>query len=306
MRLLTRSDFDGLVCAVFLSEKEIVDEFKFVHPKDIQDGSVEISANDVLANVPYHPACGLWFDHHASENERLDFGKLNFEGASYYAASAAQVIWDYYGGEKTFGRRFLPLLEAVNKTDSANLTSEEIVNAEGWILLSFIMDPRTGLGRFSDYRISNYQLMMDLISYCRTKTVEEILELPDIQERVKRYFEQQELFEDMLKRCCSIQNNVIVTNLMNEETIFAGNRFLVYGLFPRQNVEVRVMWGKNKQNVVFAVGHSVLNQTCRTNIGKLMLEYDGGGHERVGTCQVSIEKWKRTLDEMVKKLQEKS
>ena len=305
MRLLTRSDFDGLVCAVFLSEKNIVDEYKFIHPKDLQAGTVEVTSNDVLANVPYHENCGLWFDHHASEEERLEMEKLNYEGASYYAASAAQVIWDYYGGDASFDSHFVPLLEAVNKTDSANLTTEEIVNASGWILLGFITDPRTGLGRFTDYRISNYELMMDLIGYCRTKTAEEIVEIPDIQERTRRYFEQQELFEDMLRRNCKVEGNVIVTNLMDEETIYCGNRFLVYGVFPDQNIEVRVMWGRNKQNIVFAVGHSILNQTCRTNVGKLMLEYNGGGHERVGTCQVPIESWKQSLDEIVQKLREK-
>ncbi|MFH2132830.1 MAG: exopolyphosphatase [bacterium] len=263
-----------------------------------------MTSNDVLANVPYHASCGLWFDHHASEEERLELEKLSFEGASYYAASAAQVIWDYYGGEATFGGHFISLLEAVNKTDSANLTTEEIINAEGWILLGFIMDPRTGLGRFSDYRISNYELMMDMIGYCRTKTADEILALPDIQERTRRYFQQQELFEEMLRRCCEIKGNVIVTNLMNEETIYCGNRFLVYGIFPEQNIEVRVMSGKNKQTVVLAVGHSILNQTCRTNVGKLMLDYNGGGHERVGTCQVPMESWQQSLDEIVKKLQE--
>ncbi|MBT3225532.1 MAG: exopolyphosphatase [Deltaproteobacteria bacterium] len=304
MRLLTRSDFDGLVCAVFLSEKKIVDEYKFVHPKDLQDGSVEVNSNDVLANVPYHKNCGLWFDHHASEEERLEMEKLKFEGASYYAASAAQVIWDYYGGEATFDNHFIPLLEAVNKTDSANLSTDEIVDARGWILLGFIMDPRTGLGRFTDYRISNYELMLDLIGYCRSKTAEEIVMIPDIQERTRRYFEQQELFEDMLQRNCDIKGNVIVTNLMNEETIYCGNRFLVYGIYPNQNIEVRVMWGKNKQNVVFAVGHSILNQTCRTNVGKLMLDYNGGGHERVGTCQVPFKTWEQSLDEIVQKLQE--
>lgn len=302
MRLLTRSDFDGLVCAVFLSEKNIVDEYKFIHPKDIQDGSFEVTSNDVLANVPYHKACGLWFDHHASEEERLEMEKLKFEGASYYAASAAQVIWDYYGGEAAFDHHFKPLLEAVNKTDSANLSTEEIVNARGWILLGFIMDPRTGLGRFTDYRISNYELMMDLIGYCRNKTAEEIIAIPDIQERTRRYFEQQDLFEDMLKRCCEIRGNVIITNLMNEETIYCGNRFLVYGIYPEQNIEVRIMGGKNDQSVVLAVGHSILNQTCRTNVGKLMLEYDGGGHERVGTCQVPTESWKQSVEEIVQKL----
>ena len=304
MRLLTRSDFDGLVCAVFLSEKKIVDEYKFIHPKDLQAGSVEVTSNDVLANVPYHEKCGLWFDHHASEEERLEMEKLNYEGASYYAASAAQVIWDYYGGDANFDSHFIPLLEAVNKTDSANLTTEEIVSAKGWILLGFITDPRTGLGRFTDYRISNYELMMDLIGYCRSKTAEEIIMIPDIQERTRRYFEQQELFEDMLQRNCKIEGNVIVTNLMKEETIYCGNRFLVYGIYPDQNIEVRVMWGRNKQNIVFAVGHSILNQTCRTNVGKLMLEYNGGGHERVGTCQVPIETWEQSLDEIVQKLRE--
>jgi nanoRNase/pAp phosphatase (c-di-AMP/oligoRNAs hydrolase) len=303
MRLLTRSDFDGLACAVLLVEKGIVDEYKFVHPKDVQDGQVEVTAKDVLANIPYVPGCGLWFDHHASEDERLKMKNLSFEGASYSAPSAAQVIWDYYGGERTFSAHFLPLLEAVNKSDSGNLTQKDILKPEGWILLFFVMDPRTGLGRFKDYRISNYQLMEDMIQYCRTKTAGEILEVQDVRERTKRYFEQQELFKDMLERCAEIHGNVIVTNLLNEETIYSGNRFLVYALYPDQNIEVRVMWGKDKQNVVFACGHSILNRTSRTNVGKLMLEYGGGGHEKVGTCQIMTQDWERTLREIVQRMQ---
>lgn len=302
MRLITRSDFDGLACAVLLVEKGIVDEYKFVHPKDVQDGQVEVTADDVLANIPYVPGCGLWFDHHASEDERLEMKNLDFEGASYSAPSAAQVIWDYYGGERTFSAHFLALLEAVNKSDSGNLTQKEILKPDGWILLSFVMDPRTGLGRFRDYRISNYQLMEDMIQYCRTKTAGEILELQDVRERTKRYFEQQELFKDMLERCAEIHENVIVTNLLNEETIYSGNRFLVYALYPDQNIEVRVMWGKDKQNVVFACGHSILNRTSRTNVGKLMLEYGGGGHEKVGTCQIMTEDWERALREIVQRM----
>jgi nanoRNase/pAp phosphatase (c-di-AMP/oligoRNAs hydrolase) len=303
MRLLTRSDFDGLVSAVLLVEKGIVDSYKFVHPKDVQDGKVEVTENDVMANIPYVSGCGLWFDHHASEEERLEIEKLNFEGSCRPSPSAAQVIWDYYGGEKSFGKHLLPLLEAVNRSDSGNLTREEILNPSGWILLSFVMDPRTGLGRFSDYRISNYQLMEAMIQYCRTKTAEEILQIPDVQERTKRYAEQQELFKDMLKRCCEIRGNVIVMNLMNEDTIYSGNRFLVYAVYPEQNIEIRIMWGKNKQNVVFSCGHSVLNRTSRTNVGKLMLEYGGGGHERVGTCQVPANDWKRVLDEIAERMQ---
>jgi len=210
MRLLTRSDFDGLASAVLLVEKGIVDSYNFVHPKDIQDGKVDVTANDVLANIPYVSGCGLWFDHHASEEERLEIEKLNFKGECRPAQSAAQVIWDYYSGEESFGKHLLPLLDAVNKSDSGNLTREEILNPEGWTLLSFIMDPRTGLGRFSDYRISNYQLMEDMIQYCRSKMAEEILQIRDVQERTRRYFEQQERFKEMLNRCCQIRENVIL------------------------------------------------------------------------------------------------
>ena len=302
MRLLTRYDFDGLASAVLLVENGVVDGYKFVHPKDIQDGKIEVTNNDVLANVPFVDGCGLWFDHHVSEERRLEIDKLDFKGDSRPALSAAQVIWEYYGGEKTFGKHFLPLMDAVNRSDSGNLTREEILNPKGWILLSFLMDPRTGLGRFKDYRISNYQLMEDMIQYCRTKRIEEILEIPDVRERIKLYFEQQDLFKDMLKRCSQIRENVIATNLLNEETIYSGNRFLVFALYPDQNIEIRVMWGKNEQNVVFACGHSILNRTSKTNVGELMLKYGGGGHEKVGTCQVPIEEYEQVLEEIVDRM----
>jgi nanoRNase/pAp phosphatase (c-di-AMP/oligoRNAs hydrolase) len=303
MRLLTRSDFDGLACAVLLVEKGIVDSYKFVHPKDVQAGDVEVTKDDVLANVPYVEGCGLWFDHHMSEEERLEIDKLDFEGATRPEDSAAQVIWDYYGGEESFGDHLKPLIAAVNKTDSAKLSEEEILSPSGWILLSFIMDPRTGLGRFRDYRISNYRLMEDLIQHCRTMPVEEILELEDVKERTKRYFEHDALFRDLLKWSCELRDNVIVTNLMNVETIYVGNRFLVYAMYPEQNIEVRVMWGKDKQNVVFACGHSIINRTSKTNVGKLMLEYGGGGHPKVGTCQVDAENWREDLSKIVARMQ---
>ena len=303
MRLLTRSDFDGLACAVLLVEKGVVDSYKFVHPKDIQDGKIEVNENDVLANVPYVKGCGLWFDHHKSESDRL--GKdISCEGSSMAAPSAAQVIWDYYGGEKSFDKRLLPLLQAANKSDSGDLTKEEILEPKGWVLLSFIMDPRTGLGRFSDYRIGNYRLMEDMIEYCRTKTAEEILEIPDVVERVKRYFEQQELFKKMLLECSEVRGNVVVTNLMDQETIYSGNRFLIYALFPEQNLDIRIMWGRAKQNVVFACGHSIVNRTSSTDVGRLMLKYGGGGHEKVGTCQVATGVWEDVLDEIVANMQE--
>jgi nanoRNase/pAp phosphatase (c-di-AMP/oligoRNAs hydrolase) len=299
MRLVTRSDFDGLACAVLLVEKGIVDSYLFVHPKDVQDGKVKVTENDVVANLPYIPGCGLWFDHHVSEEERLDIENLKFEGASEHAASAAQVIWNYYGGEKTFGNQLKPLLRAVNIADAGSFTQEEVLNPTDWILLSFIMDARTGLGYFSDYRISNYQLMLDMIQYCRTMSAKEILEQRDVKERVNRYFDHQESFKQILKSNTYTEASLIVTNLLNEKAVFVGNRFIIYALYPEQNIDLRVMWGKNNQNIVIACGHSILNRASRVNVGKLMYEYGGGGHTMVGTCQIPIDKWENTLDQLI-------
>lgn len=302
MRLLTRDDFDGLVCASLLTEKGVVDEYTFVHPRDIQSNSVSVSSNDVLANVPYAEGCGLWFDHHSSEEERLEIANLKFEGDSREAPSAAQVIWDYYGGLDTFGEHFLPLLEAVNKYDSADLTLDEILLAEDWIMIAFIIDPRTGLSEAKDFSISHEQFVRDMIQYCRTKTVEEILEIPDVQERAQRYNEQQILFKDMLRRCTSIDRNVVITNLLNEETIYCGNRFIVFASHPDQNIEIRLSWDKEKENVYIQCGHSILNRTSKTNVGKLMYKYGGGGHEKVGSCKVSADQWEKVTSEILEQM----
>lgn len=287
MRLLTRSDFDGLICAVLLKEAGIMDEWQFVHPKDVQDGKVEVTANDILANVPYVDGVGLWFDHHSSEEERLGFD-FEFQGASKPYKSAARVVWEYYGGHDTFPESFDVMMDYVDKCDSADLTLEEIADPQGWVMLSFVMDPRTGLGRYKDYRISNYQLMMEMVDACRTMDVEDILQLPDVVERVKRYMEQQESFKDMLGRTSTQFDNVILTDLRNEPEIFTGNRFIVYTMFPECNISMQIMWGLKKQNVVFTVGHSIVNKTSKTDVGSLLLRYGGGGHHKVGTCQVSV------------------
>ena len=297
MRLVTRSDFDGLVCAVLLHYAGLITEYKFAHPKDLQDGLVDVGKDDILANVPYVKGCGMWFDHHSSEHERL--GDIVFTGASRLAPSCARVIWDYYGGHKKFPEKFDAMMEAVDRVDSGSLTAEEIAIPEGWNLVGMIMDPRTGLGRYKDYHISNYQLMLDLIKHCAKKSVEEILALPDVKERTVRYFEQQKLFEDMLKRCSTIRDNIIVTDLRGEEEIYSGNRFTVYALFPECNISILVIWGLKKQNVAFTVGHSILNRTSTVDVGSLMLKYGGGGHHKVGTCQVAAEKAEATLGEIL-------
>lgn len=284
MRLVTRSDFDGLICGMLLKEAGIIDSWVFVHPKDLQDGLFVPTKEDVLANVPFVPGCGMWFDHHTSEQERLGWTQ-DVKGESRLAPSAARIIYEYYGGDSKFDG-YKGMIEAVDKVDSGNLTKEEILNPTGWILLGFISDPRTGLGRFREFKISNYQLMEELINHCRHMSIDEILNLSDVKERVELYFEQDKLFKEMVGAHTTIENNVIITDLRDVETIYTGNRFLVYSLFPEQNVSLWVVDGRQKQNVSIACGYSILNRTCTADIGRLMLKYGGGGHKMVGTCQV--------------------
>ncbi|MDR1246249.1 MAG: exopolyphosphatase [Clostridiales Family XIII bacterium] len=300
MRLLTRSDFDGLACAALLKDLGIIDHWKFVHPKDLQDGIVEVTGNDVLANVPYVKGAKLWFDHHSSEGERLGSG-IEFEGVSRMADSAARVIFDYYDGDNKL-KHFLQMVAAVDKVDSAKLTKDEILNPTGWILLGFVMDPRTGLGRFRNFRISNYELMENLIDACASKSINEILANPDVKERTDLYFEQDALFREMVSKHTSVRGNAIVTDLRNVETIYTGNRFLIYSLYPEQNISLWIVDGRNKQNCPIAVGHSILNRSSNTDVGALTLKYGGGGHRQVGTCQVDYAEADRVIDELIAKI----
>ncbi len=297
MRLVTRSDFDGLICGMLLKEVDIIDSWVFVHPKDLQDSLFHPTENDVLANVPYVPECGMWFDHHTSEDDRLGWSQ-NVKGESRLAPSAARIIYEYYGGEARFPS-YKTMIEAVDKVDSGQLTREEILNPTGWILLGFISDPRTGLGRFRDFRISNYQLMEELINHCRNMNIEDILEVEDVKERVELYYEQDRLFKEMVRSHTTIEDNVILTDLRNVETIYTGNRFLVYSLYPEQNVSVWIVDGKLKQNVSIACGYSILNRTCTVDIGSLMLKHGGGGHKMVGTCQVPYDDADKVLRDIV-------
>jgi nanoRNase/pAp phosphatase (c-di-AMP/oligoRNAs hydrolase) len=297
MRLVTRSDFDGLICAVLLKQVEQIDSIQFVHPKDLQDGKFEVTADDVLTNVPYVPGCGLWFDHHATEIERV-VGRIDFKGDCWLAPSAARVIYDYYGGPARFPN-IEEMMQEVDKADMAQFTRDDILNPEGWPLLSFLMDARTGLGRFRDYRISNYQLMYELIDACMTKSISEILDLPDVQERVVRYFEQDVLFRKLLADHSWTQGNVVITDLREVPLIPCGNRFLVYATYPETNTSIWIVNGFQGKNCVFACGHSILNKSSRTHIGALMRQFGGGGHGAAGTCQVSHEEAEGTLREII-------
>jgi nanoRNase/pAp phosphatase (c-di-AMP/oligoRNAs hydrolase) len=283
-RLVTRSDFDGLVCAVLLKQLDIIDEIKFVHPKDMQDGVIEIGPNDITTNLPYVDGVHLAFDHHLSETIRV--GKKDNHVISPDAPSAARVVYDYYGGAVRFPAAWDKMMAEVDKADSARYSLDDILSPTGWTLLNYIMDARTGLGRFREFRISNYQLMMNLIDYCRNHDIEQILELPDVKERTDLYFAHEEKFKEQLTRCSTVYGNLVVLDLREEETIFAGNRFMIYALNPQCNISIHVLWGLKKQKTVFAIGRSIIDRGSKTNVGALCLEYGGGGHEKAGTCQV--------------------
>jgi len=300
-RLVTRSDFDGLVCAVLLRELDLINDIKFVHPKDMQDGTILVSGDDITTNLPYVPGVRLAFDHHLSETIRIG-EKPDNHIIDPNAPSAARVVYDHYGGREKFPGVSLDIMEAVDKGDSAQFTKDEILNPTGWALLNYIMDARTGLGRFRNFRISNHDLMMELIAYCRNHAIEEILNLPDVKERVDLYMEHREKAKEQIQRCSTVVDNLVVLDLRNEETIFPTNRFMIYALYPDANISIHVMWGLNKLNTVLATGKSIVNRTSNTNIGQLMLKYGGGGHENAGTCQVDNDDCDRVLGELTEQI----
>jgi nanoRNase/pAp phosphatase (c-di-AMP/oligoRNAs hydrolase) len=299
-RLVTRSDFDGLVCAALLKHLGILDDVLFVHPKDVQDGRVELGPADITTNLPYHPGVGLAFDHHSSETVRLTERADNHvivPGAD----SAARVVYEHFGGAERF-RGLDELMAAVDKGDAARFTLEEVLRPTGWVLLNFLMDPRTGLGRFRRFRISNYQLMMQLIDACTVLGVEEILGTPDVAERVELYREHAEAAQEQIRRCATVQGNLVVLDLRDEEVIHPTNRFTLYALFPQCNISIHVLWGLKRQNTVLATGKSILDRSSRTDVGALMLAYGGGGHAAAGTCQVANADAERVLGELVARI----
>lgn len=301
-RLVTRSDFDGLACAMMLKELKLIDDIKFVHPKDVQDGKIDLTKDDITTNLPYDPRVGLAFDHHLSEMERVETEQYDNLIIDEHARSAARVVYNYFGGEKTFKTISEDLMDAVDKGDSADFTLQEILNPEGWVLLHFIMDARTGLGRFHDFKISNYDLMMELIDYCRFHTIDEILALPDVKERVDMYFEQQDKFKEQIERIHKIEGTTVILDLRKEDPIYTGNRFLVYAMYPKTEISVTIAWGFQKRNTAVMIGKSIINKASNVNIGDICLAYGGGGHMNAGTCQLENDKADSQLPEIIAKL----
>lgn len=300
-RLITRSDFDGLVCAVLLKDMDLIDEIKFVHPKDMQDGIIKVTDRDITTNLPYVPGAHLVFDHHESETIRNTDRPDNYiiEGN---AMSAARVVYNYYKDKHPFRPEWDEMMTAVDKADAAQFSEEEILKPEGWTLLNFLMDARTGLGRFRAFRISNYTLMMELIDYCREHTIEEILELPDVKERIELYFRYEADFKKMIMENARVYDEILVVDLREVDPILPGNRFIVYALFPEIKISIQVMWGLKQQNTVFTVGKSIINRASQVNIGEIMLRFGGGGHRNAGTCQVPNDKAEEMLIQVISQL----
>lgn len=302
-RLVTRSDFDGLVCAMILKELDLIDDIKFVHPKDMQDGLIPVTDRDITTNLPYVDGVHLAFDHHSSEvrddKEQPDY---IIEGE---APSAARVVYEYYGGKEKLSCISDEIMDAVDKSDSAQFTMEDILHPQGWTLMSFLMDARTGLGRFHEFRISNYELMMQLIDYCREHPIEDVLLLPDVKERVELYFRQQQDFKDQLQRVTKMHDDVAVIYLKDEEIIYTGNRFLVYAMYPQAKISVHVMWGFRKQNTAVTIGKSIVNRASQVDIGEICHYYGGGGHRNAGTCQLPNDEVDGILPDILDLLNEK-
>ena len=307
-RLITRSDFDGLASAVILKNQGLIDNIKFVHPKDMQDGKVLVTCQDITTNLPYVDGVHLAFDHHVSETIRKIDKKNNFI-VEPNAPSASRVVYNYYTRKGSRPKIPDEMLKAVDKADSAKFTSADILEPKGWVLLNFIMDPRTGLGRFKDFRISNYNLMMNLIDHCNHYSIDEILKLPNVVERFHIYCILHDKFIDQLKTCSKTyknsqhtNRNLLYINLKNEEAIYPGNRFEKYVMFPDCNLSILEFWGLNKKNTVFAVGRSVTNRSSIMNIGKLMLQNGGGGHRHAATCQVDNAKASTVRKELINQI----
>jgi len=296
MRLLTRSDFDGLACAVLLKEVNAIDSYKFIRIRDLRNGAVEVGANDILANVPYMDGCGMWFDHHASEYGQLP--NISYKGLVQDIDSAAHAIYNFYKGHGRDLSKYDEMLEAVDKVDSAKLSADDISRPRGWILLGFLLDPLTGLGRYRDFHISGDELMGMLTDACSSKNIAQILAIPDVAQRIDVYHKQNALFMDMLKNYTETQGNVIITDLRGKSPVYSGNRFLLYNLHPGQNISIWAVDANDGQGCEISVGYSIINKSNANDVGSVMSKYGGGGRRRTGACVVPFDDADRVISEL--------
>lgn len=298
MRLITRGDLDGLTSAVIITMKEPVGEIMLIHPQEITDGKIDVRADDILANVPYHPNAALWFDHHLLTDSNAKPPE-HYKGRYRVAPSAARLVYEYYlekDPDDPDLKRLAKLVEETDRLDAAQLTPDDVERPRDYILLGYTIDSRTGLGAFKDYFVK-------LVGWLKTMPIDKVLEQPDVQERIDRIRRDQEEFRRLLQRNSFRMNNVVVTDLREMDHLPAGNRFLIYTLFPESNVSLRVHWGPHRNSVIAAVGHSIFNRTCKTSVGELMSKYGGGGHRGAGTCVLPLDSAADAIDEILFELQ---
>ena len=296
MRLVTRGNLDGLTCAVLIDHAERLDEIELIHPQDITDDKFDVASDDILANLPYHPNCAKWFDHH-SATRTYEKPPTVFEGRYGLAPSTARLVYDYYLHDNPGFKLYDELVRETDRYDSANLTLEDVTQPERAILLGFTMDPRTGLGSFKDY-------FMLLVETFREGTLDEVMALDEVRARAQRIAEEREAFVEAMRRHSRLEGNVIVTDLRDAGELPAGNRFLIYTLFPEANVSLRIAWGPNRDFVVATIGHSIFNRTCPVHIGGLLSRFGGGGHKGAGAAPLALEEADRLIAELVGKLNE--
>lgn len=279
MYLITRADWDGLVCAVLLTTVESLSGIEFAHPRDMQTGNFEVRDDAIIANLPFHPRCALWFDHHISEEEMA--GALGaahaYKGKFAIAPSAARLVYEYYNDPRL--ERFAGLLVDTDKYDSANLTLDDVLNPQGYLKIAYTVDPRTSLTEvnWKDYFFHVLSLLKDL-------SVDEVLADPTVSQMVARVRADDEAFKETLRTHSRVEGNLVITDLRGLESVPSGNRFLVHALYPETNIAARIFDGKDKR-IVLSLGQSIFKRDCHTNIGSLLGEYGGGGHRGAGTAQ---------------------
>jgi hypothetical protein len=276
MRLVTRPDLDGLTCAVILSHCETVDSFEFVHPQQIRDRQVDVGKDDILANVPYHPSCGMWFDNHLlTDSESTP--PQDFRGRYGQAPSAAHLVYEHYAPGHPELSRYEELVRETDRLDSAQLDMNDVLSPEGWTLLGFTLDPKSGLGDVKEY-------FLDLLPAVRTKPIQEVLDLPSVRERARRLREQDRRFREVAVAHSRLDEAVVVTDFRSVDPLPVGNRFLIYTVFPEATVSLRIQRGRAPETISVSVGRSIFNRASRANIGILMSLYGGGGQPGAGAC----------------------
>jgi hypothetical protein len=294
MRLVTRADLDGLACAVLLTSCEAIDSIELVHPQDVADRRVAIGPGDVLTNLPYHPACGLWFDNHLLTDAR-SVPPAGFRGRYAQAPSAARVVYEHYLPSHPALARHEALLAETDRLDSAQLTMQDVVSPDGYVLVGFTLDARTGLGSRDEY----FRLLLPVV---RDQGVECVLALPEVRRRVAALQAQDRAFRETARACSRLDGNVVVTDFRLLGELPVGNRFLVFTLFPEASVAVRVQPAPAAGEVAISAGRSIFNRSSRANLGVLLSLHGGGGHPGAAACVVPAAKADDTVAAIVASL----